>query len=129
MVGFLGIGLVPDLAISLLLPTIIGLGRATELAFGNQQLNADQALAWGLVNRIVPAENLETAAASWAKELAQGPINAMGLTKRAFNKAILTKLEAVLNDESHLQEIASRGSDFRECLLAFQEKRPPRYDV
>jgi 2-(1,2-epoxy-1,2-dihydrophenyl)acetyl-CoA isomerase len=127
LVGFLGIGLAPDSAVSLLLPALVGLGRATEAAFGNQPVDAQQALAWGLVNRVVPPDQLMIAANEWAAALAQGPVRAMGLTKRAFNHAVLPQLEAVLDYEAHIQEIAGHGPDHKEGLAAFREKRPPIY--
>lgn len=126
-VGFLGIGLALDSAVSLLLPTLIGLGRATEHAFTNQPIPADQALAWGLVNRLAPPDEVHARATEWAQELAQGPVHAMGLAKRDFNKAVLPDLEAVLDYEAHNQDIAGRGEEHREGLQAFVEKRSPRY--
>ncbi len=127
VVGFSGIGLAPDSAVSLMLPTLIGLGRAAEAAFLNQPISAELALAWGLVNRIVPAEELPVAAAAWAAELAKGPVHAMGYTKRDFNKAILPNLEEVLDYEAHIQEIAGTGTDHKEGLAAFREKREAKY--
>ena len=127
LVGFLGIGLAPDSAVSLLLPALVGLGRATEAAFGNQPIDAQQALAWGLVNRVAPPDQLMAAANEWAAALAQGPVRAMGLTKRAFNHAVLPQLEAVLDYEAHIQEIAGQGPDHKEGLAAFREKRAPLY--
>lgn len=127
MVGFAGIGLAPDSAVSLLLPQLIGLGRASEAAFTNSPIDADQALAWGLVNRVVSPDKLTTAATEWATQLASGPVHAMGLAKRDFNKAILPDLEAVLDYEAHNQEIAGRGIEHQEGLRAFLEKRAPDY--
>jgi len=127
VVGFLGIGLAPDSAVSLLLPALIGLGRAAEYAFTNQPITADQALAWGLVNRVAPAAGLLAHATALAEELARGPVHAMGLTKRAFNKAVLGNLEAVLDYEAHIQEIAGEGSEHQEGVSAFLEKRQPGY--
>lgn len=124
VVGFLGIGLAPDSAVSLLLPSLIGLGRASEYAFSNDPINAEQALAWGLVNRVVPSAELSEQAAKWADTLAQGPIHVMGLTKRAFNKAVLGNLEGVLDYEAHLQEIARVSDEHEEGLQAFLDKRP-----
>ncbi len=126
-VGFLGIGLAPDSAVSLLLPHLIGLGRAAEFAFTNAPISAEQALAWGMVNRVVPAASALSAAQSWAAELARGPVKAMGLTKRAFNRAILPHLREVLDYEGHLQEIAGRGAEHREGVSAFLEKRAPDF--
>ncbi len=127
VVGFTGIGLVPDSAVSLLLPTIIGLGRALEYTFSNIPINADQALAWGMVSRIIPATDLREQSASMAAMIAQGPIRVMGLAKRAFNRAVLGNLERVLDYEAHLQEVAGHAPEHREGVQAFLEKRPPRF--
>lgn len=127
VVGFLGIGLAPDSAVSLFLPKLIGLARAAEFTFSNQPINAEQALAWGLVNRVVSSADLSSAAAAWAVEFAQGPIQAIGLAKRDFNKAILPNLEEVLDYESHIQEIAGKGNEHQEGISAFREKRVPNF--
>jgi 2-(1,2-epoxy-1,2-dihydrophenyl)acetyl-CoA isomerase len=127
LVGFLGIGLAPDSAVSLLLPALIGLGRAAEFAFTNSPISAGQALEWGLVNRLAPPEELAQQARDWAASLARGPIRAMGLTKRAFNKAHLAQLEQILDYEAHTQDIAGKGAEHREGVQAFLEKREPRY--
>jgi len=128
VVGFTGIGLVPDSAVSLLLPTIIGLGRALEFTFSNIPISADQALAWGMANRVVPAAELLEQSASMAALLAQGPTRTMGMAKRAFNKAMLSNLEQVLDYEAHLQEIAGHTPEHREGVRAFLEKRLPRFN-
>ena len=112
---------------SLLLPALIGLGRATEFTFTNTPISAEQALAWGLVNRVVPADELSQQANAWAVELAHGPLRAMGLTKRAFNKAVLGNLDEVLDYEAHVQEVARQSSEHQEGVSAFLEKRPPIY--
>ncbi len=127
VVGFGGIGLAPDSAVSLLLPTLIGLGRATEFAYSNQPISARQALDWGLVNRLVKTRKLAEEASAWARQLAQGPLRAMGLTKRAFNKSMLGNLEQMLDYEAHLQEIAGQGAEHKEGVQAFLEKRPPQF--
>ena len=127
IVGFLGIGLAPDSAVSLFLPLLAGLGRAAEHAFTNQPISAEQALAWGLVNRVVPAGELISSAQEMAESLAQGPVHAMGLAKRAFNKAVLGNLEQVLDYEAHTQAIAGKGAEHKEGVAAFLEKRAPRY--
>ena len=127
VVGFSGIGLALDSAVSLFLPLLAGLGRAAEYAFTNAPISADQALSWGLVNRVVPAGELSWQAREMAHELAQGPVQAMGLAKRAFNKAVLGNLEQVLDYEAHLQDIAGKSSEHQEGVHAFLEKRAPRY--
>lgn len=125
VVGFAGIGLAPDSAVSLLLPALVGLGRAAEYTFTNNPIDAEQALAWGLVNRLAPTEELPQQALSWAKQLAAGPVRAIGLAKRDFNKAVLPGLEQLLDYEAHIQDIAGRGAEHKEGVSAFLEKRPP----
>ena len=127
-VGFLGIGLAPDSAVSLLLPAQIGLGRASELAFFNQPFDAAQAQQWGVVNRVIPSDGIDAQALAWAKRLAQGPVGAMGLTKRAFNRAILPHLEAVLDYEAYIQRVAQQNEEHAEGVLAFLEKRAPNFN-
>jgi 2-(1,2-epoxy-1,2-dihydrophenyl)acetyl-CoA isomerase len=127
VVGFLGIGLALDSAVSLFLPALIGLGRATQAAFTNEPINAQQALSWGLVNRIVPTNKLKASALQMAQALATGPIHAMGLAKRDFNKAMYPNLEQVLDYEAHIQEIARFGTEHKEGVSAFVEKRPPNW--
>lgn len=127
VVGFLGIGLGPDSAVSLLLPATIGLGRATEYAFTNAPINAEEALALGLVNRVVPAKELIQKSFELASSFAQGPVGSFGLTKRAFNKAVLSNLEQVLDYEAHIQDIAGRSDEHKEGVEAFLEKRSPNY--
>jgi 2-(1,2-epoxy-1,2-dihydrophenyl)acetyl-CoA isomerase len=127
VVGFLGIALAPDSAVSLLLPKQIGLGRASEFVFTNEPISAQQALEWGMVNKVVPGEQLADAAADWAARLADGPVHAMGLAKRNFNKAILPNLEEVLDYEAHNQEIAGKRPEHHEGVAAFWEKRTPDY--
>lgn len=127
VVGFGGIGLAPDSSVSLMLPTLIGLGRATQATFFNEPISAQQALDWGMVNAVVPAVELEKTSWDWARKLAQGPIGAMGLSKRDFNKAMLPNLDEVLDYEAHNQEIAGKSADHEEGLAAFIEKRSPDY--
>lgn len=127
VVGFSGIGLAPDSAVSLLLPAMIGLGRAEEFTFSNAPISAEQALAWGLVNRVAPASELAGQATALAAALALGPIHTMGLAKRAFNKAILGNLEQVLDYEAYIQDIAGQGAEHKEGVAAFLEKRLPDF--
>lgn len=126
-VGFLGVGLTLDSGVSLFLPKLIGSGRAAEFAFTNTPITAQQALEWGLVNRLAPAAQLADQAQNWAAELARGPLSAMGLTKREFNKALFPNLEQVLDYEAYIQDIAGSGPESSEGLQAFLEKRAPNF--
>lgn len=126
-VGFNGIGLAPDSGVSLLLPALVGLGRATEATFTNRHIYPEEALDWGLINRIIPAEDFRQETARMAAMLAMGPLNAYGLTKRAFNKAVLPNLAAALDYEAHIQEIARPHPEHAEGVRAFLEKRHPNF--
>lgn len=126
--GFTGIGLTADSGTSLSLPLLIGLPRASEMAFTNEPVSAEEALAYGLVNRVVPDAELSAAASEMAASIASGPTIALGLTKRAFNRAWLESLERTLDYESYLQDIASRTMDHEEGMNAFFEKRHPRFE-
>jgi 2-(1,2-epoxy-1,2-dihydrophenyl)acetyl-CoA isomerase len=127
MVGFLGVGLGLDCGVSLFLANLIGVGRATEYAFTNDAISAQQALEWGLVNKLAPADQIHQRAQEWAVEIAHGPIHAMGLVKRSLNAAIFSNLEQVLEYEGQVQDIARKGGEFREGLQAFLEKSPPKF--
>ena len=125
--GFTGIGLTADSGLSLTLPSLIGLGRAMEMAFTEQPLSAHQALEYGLVNRIVPDETFAEETAAWAVSLAEGPTRAMALSKRAFNRAMLSNINETLTYEAYLQQVACRTEDHAEGVAAFLEKRPPKF--
>jgi 2-(1,2-epoxy-1,2-dihydrophenyl)acetyl-CoA isomerase len=127
VVGFTGIGLVPDSGVSLLLPALIGLGRASEFTFGNQPISAEKALEWGMVNRVVLFDNLSTEAMQIARQLSNGPVGAFGLSKRLFNRAVLPNLEEMLDYEGHIQEIAGKRAEHKEGVAAFLEKRQPKF--
>ena len=127
VVGFSGIGLAPDSGVSLLLPALIGLGRALEYSFSNQPISAQQALAWGLVNRVVPANDLLRVVQEIGFELSNGPSGAYGLAKRAYNQAVLPNLQQTLEYESYIQEVAGHRAENKEGVAAFLEKRPAKF--
>jgi len=125
--GFSRIGLAPDGGMSFMLPLIVGLGRAAELAFTADRIDAAEAHRLGLVNRVIPAAELGAATGALAAQLAAMPTRALGLTKRAFNRAMLPDLETLLDYEAHIQEIAGRTADHREGVDAFLNKRPATF--
>ena len=125
--AFVKIGLVPDSAATFLLPRLVGLGKALEMAFTGDALDAGAAESLGLVSRVVPGDGLMEVTMELAQRLAQAPTRAIGLTKRAMNRALTLDLEAALNYEADVQEIAGRTNDHKEGLQAFAEKRPPRF--
>ena len=122
---FVRVGLVPDSGSCFFLPRLVGLGKALEMAFLGDEVSAEEAARIGLVNRVVPAEELEEATHELALRLAKGPTRAIGLAKRAINRALSMDLEQVLEYEMYAQEIAGASEDHREGIAAFLEKRPP----
>jgi 2-(1,2-epoxy-1,2-dihydrophenyl)acetyl-CoA isomerase len=127
MLAFSKIGLVPDSGLNWLLPRLIGYARAYELALTADKLSAEQAFSWGMVNRVVPADQLMETAVAWATKLAAGPTLAYGLTKRAMNQGWTMSLAETLDNEADLQEICGRSHDNKEGIQAFLEKRRPAF--
>lgn len=121
------VGLVADGGATYSLPRAVGLKRALGLALLNPTLTAAQALEWGLVNRVVPAEGLAEAARSWAEELASGPADALGEAKRLMRLGAAGALEVQMDLEARAMAEAARSRDAREGIAAFLEKRPPRF--
>ncbi len=127
MLAFSRIGLIPDSGVNWFLPRLVGYARAYEMAITADRVPAATALAWGMVNRVVPTEQLPEIAAATARQLAEGATLAFGLTKRVMNRALTSTLDEALAYEAHLQEVAGRSADNREGITAFLEKRPPRF--
>jgi 2-(1,2-epoxy-1,2-dihydrophenyl)acetyl-CoA isomerase len=125
--AFIGLGLAPDSGTSYFLPRLVGMGRALELAYTNELLDAAAALSLGLVNKVCPAADLMPAARTLAGQLALGPTRGYGLTKRAMRRSAAVSLAEALDYEAHLQDIAGRTADHREGVAAFLEKRKPDF--
>jgi enoyl-CoA hydratase/carnithine racemase len=121
-------GLSVDFGGTWLLPRLVGLGRAKELAFLAAPLGAEEAAAAGLVNRVVPPDQLDAVVDGWARELAAGPPLALSLTKSLLNESFATTLEQALEGEARAQVINLRGPEAREALAAFVERRPARFE-
>jgi 2-(1,2-epoxy-1,2-dihydrophenyl)acetyl-CoA isomerase len=122
--GFVGIGLIPDSGGTHFIQHLLGTPRAFEWMTSNRRLNAEEALAWGLVSEVVAADAFEAHVAERAAALAAGPTRAIALTKRLFDEAANNTLEQQLELEAELQAEAAATEDFREGVTAFIEKRP-----
>jgi 2-(1,2-epoxy-1,2-dihydrophenyl)acetyl-CoA isomerase len=124
---FIRIGLVPDSGSHWFLPRLTGMARAFEYAATGRDIDAEEAERVGLVNRVVPPEELEKVTMEIARGLAKGPTKAIGLVKRALNKAIGSDLGTLLDYEAYIQQIASETEDHQEGIAAFLEKRPAAF--
>lgn len=125
--AFVRVGLVPDSGSSFFLPRLVGLGKALEMAFLGDSVGAEESLRLGLVNRVVPPEELEGATRELALRLAKSPTKAVGLAKRAMNRALHMDLEQLLEYEVYAQEIAGASEDHKEGIAAFTEKRAANF--
>jgi 2-(1,2-epoxy-1,2-dihydrophenyl)acetyl-CoA isomerase len=125
--AFVRVGLVPDAGNLYALPRMVGLGRSFELAWLAEPLPAGEAVRLGLAVRAVPPDELPAAAQQLAERLARGPATAYGLIKRGLYRSRETDLDAMLEYEAQLQEVAGRSADFREGVSSFRGKRPPRF--
>jgi 2-(1,2-epoxy-1,2-dihydrophenyl)acetyl-CoA isomerase len=121
------VGLVPDTGSTWFLPRLVGPARAAEMIFTAEPVDAATAERIGLVNRVVPAEQLMDEARTLARKLAAAPPLALALAKRALNRALESGLEDALEYEAQLQSIAGRSRDHVEGVAAFVEKRAPRF--
>jgi 2-(1,2-epoxy-1,2-dihydrophenyl)acetyl-CoA isomerase len=120
---FTKLGLVPDLGGMYLLTRVVGLNKAKDLCFTARKIDAAEALALGIVNRVVPAEDLLVAAAALAEEIAAGPPTALAMIKTLLNKSSNSTLEQMLEYESFAQTLAYTTPEHREGVAAFREKR------
>ena len=113
---------------SWVLPRIVGLQKAKELALLADILSAEEALAAGLVTRVVPRADLDATVADIAARLAAGPPLALSSTKRLLNQSAQVTLPQALEAEAQAQSVNFGTSDTREAMRAFLEKRTPRFE-
>jgi 2-(1,2-epoxy-1,2-dihydrophenyl)acetyl-CoA isomerase len=121
-------GLTIDAGGSWLLPRLIGLHRAKELAFFADIISAKEAEAFGLVNRVVPAGELDAFVDDWATKLAAGPPIALAQTKDLLNNSFQVTLEQAVESEAKAQAVNGATADTAEAMKAFLEKRPPHFE-
>ena len=124
---FVNVGLIPDSGSTWTLPRLVGFGRAMELCLTGRPVKADEALSIGLVNQVVPADELEEATNKIATRLASLPAKAISLTKRLLNQSFENDFNEQLTQEAYAQETAGRTHDHFEGVVAFIEKRKPNF--
>ena len=120
-------GIVPDLGATQRLPRLIGLGRAKEMVMTARTVPAEEALGWGLLNRVADPEAVRKEALTWAEELAAGPPLAIAGAKRLAAAAFDRPVEVGLAHEAAVQVQMLSSEDFREAVVSSIEKRPPKF--
>ncbi len=124
---FINIGLVPDSGSSYFLPRLIGMAKAFELCSMGSRVKAKEAEAFGLINKVVAADQLEAAVKEYTDYFANAPTKSVGLIKKMLSKATTSTLDEMLDYEAYCQEIAGSSADYKEGVSAFLEKRRPKF--
>ena len=107
------------------LPRVLGSSRANEMAYTGEPVNADKALAWGLVSEVVSPDELMNAARKLAARIAVNPPTALRMTKKLLREGESSTLNALLEMSASLQALVHQTKDHQEAITAMLEKRPP----
>jgi enoyl-CoA hydratase/carnithine racemase len=125
--SFVKLGIIPGDGGAWLLPRIVGFAKASEMALTGDPLSAAEALACGLVSKVVPDAKLMDAARTIAARIAANPPHAVRMTRRLLREAWNAKLDAVLELSAAMQAVAHTTADHKEALAAMREKRKPNF--
>jgi enoyl-CoA hydratase/carnithine racemase len=125
--SFVKVGIVPGDGGAWLLPRAVGMSKASEMAFTGEALSAQEALACGLVSRVVPHAALMQTAMALAQKIAANPGGVLRMTKRLLREGERATLESLLEISASYQAIAHMQPDHHEAVRAFVEKRPPQF--
>ena len=125
--GYVNVGMVLDMGATYLVPRLVGLRKAKELAFFGERVPASQAAEMGLINRAVPAEALMSTAREWAARLAAGPTLAIGASKLGMQRALHSTFRDTLHWEAMMISLVAQTADATEGLTAFFQKRKPEF--
>lgn len=129
MAGFFRLGVVPDCLTLFALPRLIGLAKAREFFYSNTTWDAQQALANGIVSKVVADDDVDAEGLALAHKYAQGPAEVMGLAKTIMLKSFESSLMEMMDYEDYAQVMAQSGPEFGEGLAALVEKRKPDYQA
>jgi 2-(1,2-epoxy-1,2-dihydrophenyl)acetyl-CoA isomerase len=127
LLAFVNIGLVPDGGSSLFVPMRVGMARAAEMAMLGERIGAEQALQWGLINRVVADERLPQEVSALAARLAAGPTRSYAGAKRQLNAWLYRGMDEQLELEARMQGEMAESDDFMEGAMSFLQKRPPLF--
>jgi enoyl-CoA hydratase/carnithine racemase len=124
---FLKIGLVPGDGGAWILPRTIGHARAAELFFTADTIDAQTALAWGLVSRVVPAAKLMDEARALSSRIVRQAPDVLRMTKRMMREGQSVSFDTIMEMSAAMQSLAHLTDDHREAVSAFFEKREPQF--
>ncbi len=124
---FGNVGLVPDVGGTYLLPRVVGRAKAKEIVMTYRMITAQEALDLGIVNRVIPAAELEAEVDKLAQRIAKGPTFALALGKKLINRSFEVDIRTALDMECMAQALAGNSEDHKEGVAAFFEKRAPRF--
>ncbi|QAS51974.1 enoyl-CoA hydratase/isomerase family protein [Halobacillus litoralis] len=127
VLSFAQVGLVADGGGHYFLSKLLGPYRAKELLFRAEPIPVETAVEWGLVNRVLPLEDLEEGAMNYALRLAKGPGRALGMMKKIVDQADKSDLATILEQERVTQAMMVSTEDHKEGVQAFKEKRKPNF--
>jgi 2-(1,2-epoxy-1,2-dihydrophenyl)acetyl-CoA isomerase len=125
--AFVNIGLMPDGGSTAFVPAAVGKARALQMALLGERIPAQQALDWGLINRVTEPESLSKEALELAQNLAKGPTKSYAGSKRALNRSLYGDLNAQLELEADIQHELFRTKDVTEGVTAFVQKREANF--
>lgn len=125
--SFVRLGIVPGDGGAWLLPRIIGIPKASLMAFSGEAIDAAKALEWGLVEQVCTHETLQSEAQALARKIASNPGHALRLTKRLLREGQHMRLDSLLELSAAYQALAHHTEDHQEAVAAFVDKRDPSY--
>jgi 2-(1,2-epoxy-1,2-dihydrophenyl)acetyl-CoA isomerase len=126
-VSYVNIGMVLDMGSTFLLPRLVGLRKAKELAYFGDRVYGPEAAEIGLVNRVVPDDELMSSAREWAAQLASGPTLSIGAIKLGMRRALHTSFRDALHWEAQMIALIAQTDDAAEGVMAFFQKRKPDF--
>lgn len=124
---FIKVGLSPDYGSCYFLPRVVGLKKAKELAFTGRMIDAREAETFGMINKVIPPDQLDDEVRLVAQSLATGPTKALELTKRLLNRSWELDLNTMIEFELMATAMCFQTEDHRECVRAFLDKRSPEF--
>jgi 2-(1,2-epoxy-1,2-dihydrophenyl)acetyl-CoA isomerase len=127
LLAFVNVGLVPDGGSSVFVPARAGVARAMQMSMLGERVPADQALAWGLINRVVEDADLTAEVGELVDRLAAGPTRSYAGTKRQINARVYAGIEEQLDLEAEIQQEQAATADFMEGVASFVERRPAAF--